>query len=113
MNQEKPVQNYRPVILPEAILELHEALVKARSAPACRQAALAIIDEYFYCFSRTDMRQDMWTLLSGALSCKYIQKMKKSVHRQNLLFFYEFTLVLMDAVHSIYARDNNLQKTNS
>ena len=38
----------KPVVLPEIIQELHEALVNASSGPASRQAALAIIKEYFF-----------------------------------------------------------------
>lgn len=89
---------FQPATLPEALLELHEALVQSGGGPARRQAALDIIREYFKFFGPTGVRPEMWRLLAGALSAKHIPGLKKGVERQNLLFFYEFTLMMVDAV---------------
>lgn len=96
---------FKPSVLPEQMIELHEALVNASSGPAERQAALAIIKEYYNFFGATDMRADMWTLLSGALGNSEMVTLQDATQRHNLLFFYEFTLMMMDAVWRVYDED--------
>lgn len=95
---------FKPAILPEQMIELHEALVNANSGPAERQAAIAIIKEYFNFFGPTGMRADMWTLLSGALGNSEMVTLQDATQRHNLLFFYEFTLMMMDAVWRVYRK---------
>lgn len=56
-HEQKPAL-FKPAILPEVLKELHEALVTVQGMPAERQAALAVLKEYFSLFSPPDM-QDM------------------------------------------------------
>lgn len=98
-------QFFQPACLPEALLELYEALVNASGKPASRQAALAIVQEYYNFFGAADMRKDMWLLLTASLGSSNIDSLKKAGNRHNLLFFYEFTLLLFDAVYTLHASD--------
>lgn len=92
---------FQPATLPAPLIKLYEALADAPNDQSRHQAALAIIHEYFSFFGPTGMRQDMWQLLSTALCNKQSTKLKKASNRRNLLFFYEFTLLLVDAVFVI------------
>jgi hypothetical protein len=93
--QQKPAL-YKPAILPEVLKELHEALVTVQGKPAQRQAALAVLKEYFSLFNPPGLRQDMWLLLAAALSSTEVAQLEDGIQRYNLIFFYEFTLLMMD-----------------
>ncbi len=88
---------FQPATLPPALMALHEALANARNAPARRQAAMAIIKEYFSYFGPTGMRADMWQLLVAALTNDNMPGLNQPTGLSNLLFFYEFTLMMVDA----------------
>ncbi|MBC7937969.1 MAG: hypothetical protein H7Y86_21690 [Rhizobacter sp.] len=94
-------QCFKPATLPETLMELHEALAKANNDSSRREAAIKIIHEYFNCFGRTGMRHDLWQMLTGTLGNKHMPKFKKGSQRNNLFFFYEFTLMLIDASYVI------------
>lgn len=99
-NQQPPL--FKPAILPQVLKELHEALATVQGEPAQRQAALAVVKEYFSLFSPPALRQDMWLLLSAALSSTEVAQLEDGIQRYNLIFFYEFTLLMMDAVYLLY-----------
>lgn len=101
-NQNSTDLYFKPTILPEQMIEMHEALVSASSEPSERKAALAIIEEYYNFFGRTGMRPDMWLLLTGALGNYEMRILNDPTQRHNLLFFYEFTLIMMDATWIVH-----------
>ena len=92
---------FKPATLPAALQQLHQALAKAGNEGSRREAALAIIHEYYSFFGSTGVRQDMWHLLSGTL-CEEQGLLKESEERAYQLFFYEFTLMLLDAGYVIH-----------
>jgi hypothetical protein len=94
MKKFKRSQYFQPATLPQALVQLQEALANANNESSRREAALDIIHQYYSHFGPAGMRAEMWKLLAGALGNK---PRKKDRHGQNLFFFYEFTLMLMDA----------------
>jgi hypothetical protein len=105
MENDTFLQFYKPAVMPAPILNLQEALIHASGEPVARQAALAIVQEYYGFFGCTGMRQDMWLLLSSAMSNNNTSCLATAGERYNLLFFYEFTLVLMDAVYVLHGEE--------
>ncbi len=95
---------FQPACLPQVLMQYAEALATASAGnnDARQSAALAIIQEYYSFFGATGMRQDMWHLLTGALCGNNTESL---VHSHNLLFFYEFTLLLFDAVYALHGGD--------
>lgn len=89
---------FQPATLPPALMALHDALANAGNDTARRQVAMAIIKEYFSYFGPTGMRTDMWQLLAATLTNDLMPVFKEAQQCSNLLFFYEFTLMMMDAV---------------
>jgi hypothetical protein len=104
MQNDPFLQYYKPAVMPAPVLSLQEALVQAGDTPTARQAALAIVEEYYGFFGCTGMRQDMWVLLSSAMS-NDTSCLSTAGERYKLLFFYEFTLVLMDAVYVLHGEE--------
>lgn len=96
--QNTNTQLFRPAALPQTLLELHEAL---RQQPT-PQAAWDIVKEYFFFFGTEGVQADMWQMLSGTLTNKEMPNLKKAVDRHNLIFFYEFTLMFIDAVNHLH-----------
>lgn len=64
-----------------------------------------IIKEYYSCFGATGMRQDMWLLLCGTMGNVQADELADASSRRNLLFFYEFTLLLFDAVYMLHGQE--------
>lgn len=93
---------FQPACLPQALIQFAEALAAAGSNDARQSAALAIIHEYYSFFGPTGMRHDMWLLLTAALGSSNIDSLADNSNRRNLLFFYEFTLLLSDAVYTLH-----------
>lgn len=78
--------NFQPATLPELLLQLAEQL-KQQSTPAGRQQAAAnIIKEYFQCYHIPEVRQFLWQMLAGSLSCDKMERLKKSSQLHELIF---------------------------
>lgn len=105
MKQNEPTLFFEPEALPDALLRMHEKLVNAHSKTSARRAASAIVDEYFGFFGATDMRPDMQALLNAA--AWYTGKVTSpgAAGQHDQLFFYEFTLIFMDAVYVLHGRE--------
>lgn len=82
-----------PAILPETLQELYDNFQQQHNSEAAR----ALIQEYFFCFKRETVNKELWRMLAGLLSDPKMPHLKKGVQRHNLLFFYEFTLIFMEA----------------
>lgn len=93
---------FKPACLPPALLDKYEALTNTANGPAAIEACVEIIKEYHSCFDSTDVQQDMWLLLCGTLSNRHMDELGDAENRRNLLFFYEFTLLLLDAVYLLH-----------
>lgn len=93
-----PSPPFQPASLPANLMDLYQALAKARNNSSQREAAIHIIHAYFKHYGPTGMRPALWQLLSGAMGQGLFKKKGK---RRELLLFYEFTLLLIDAASVI------------
>ena len=103
MQQNDPIPFFQPVVLPAVLKEMHKALVNAANTAAARRAALAIVKEYHGFFAVADVRSDMCLLLNAAMGRADMETIVQEQH--NLHFFYEFTLLFMDAVYILHGRE--------
>ncbi len=103
MQQNDPAPFFQPVILPAVLKAMHKKLVNAANKAAARRAALAIVKEYHGFFDATDMRRDMCLLLNAAMGRADREAITQEQH--NLHFFYEFTLLFMDAVYVLHGEE--------
>lgn len=78
--------------LPPSVNSLHDSLMQQQDT----EAAWNIMAEYFDCFG-TEAQENLWTFLVGALSSKHLYQAQKAVSRHDMIFFYEYTRVLLDA----------------
>lgn len=78
--------------LPPSVNSFHESLIQQQDT----KAAWNIVAEYFDCFG-TEAQENLWTFLVGALSSKHLYQAQKAVSRHDMIFFYEYTKVLLDA----------------
>ena len=103
MRQNDPVPFFQPVVLPAVLKAMHKELVNAAGKAAARRAALAIVKEYHGFFAVAGIRSDMCLLLNAAMGRADMETIAQEQH--NLHFFYEFTLLFMDAVYILHGRD--------
>ena len=94
---------FLPATLPEVLLQLAEDFNEQTNLAAKQTAAAAILKEYFFCYRLPEVRRFMWQLLAGSLSSGKMPGLRKAAARHELIFFYEFTLMLMDAVDCLNA----------
>ncbi|HEV7331892.1 MAG TPA: hypothetical protein VGN63_12705 [Flavisolibacter sp.] len=80
--------------LPEKLHSFHRNLHQDRS----KAAAWAIIDDYFSFFNYEAWRKDLWQMLVGTLTSEQMDQLEKGMDRHNLFFFYEYTVLLLEAV---------------
>lgn len=80
-------------ILPQSLQNLYHSFQQQPSPHTARE----LLKEYFACFGRGTVNRELWRMLAGALSDPEMPGLKKGVQRHNLLFFYEFTLIFMEA----------------
>lgn len=96
---------------PPALLPLQQALAKARSIHSRRRAALHIIHAYYSYYQPNGVRRHMEQLYKAATGIQYVAPAKIG-QQQKQLFFYQFTLLLLEAAaamrYSGDQRDNLL-----
>ena len=93
---------FQPVALPQQLMNLFEHMQQLAAEPSGHKAALAVVEEYYNFFGPTGMRKDMWLLYSAAMCSRHLPGLQDSDERYNVLFFYEFTLMLLDAVYLLH-----------
>ncbi len=93
---------FQPVALPQQLILLFERMQELAAKPSGQKAALAVVQEYYSFFGPAGMRKDMWQLYSAAMCNRHLPGLQESDERYNLLFFYEFTLMLLDAVYLLH-----------
>lgn len=62
--------------------------------------SLAILQEYFQCFSLDEAKEELWQLLAGTLTSEEAP-IKTAIDRSNIIFFFEFTKLLIEAGHTL------------
>lgn len=95
---------YRAVLLPQELLQMQDALAMAKDAAACKKAAHAIIEEFCSFFDRENVRCDMQLLLHGSFCNSHLLLLNDADERRNIFLFYEFTLVMMDALYVLHSK---------
>lgn len=55
-------------------------------------------------------RRDLWALTVGALSSDCIDDMDKAEKRHDTLFFYEYTQLLLEAIHCLQELKENVEE---
>ena len=98
-----------PAALPELLLVLQEKLQDTGS-PA---AAWDVVEQYFKCFGLADLRQELWRLLCATLTHPEMPRLQDAAERSNLIFFYEYTLLFIDAVQQLALQNNRYREQSS
>ena len=80
-------------VLPQALQDLYARFCQQ---PGSETASL-LVKEYFACFGGDTISRELWRMLAGTLSDPRMPQLQKGIQRHNLLFFYEFTLIFMEA----------------
>ena len=80
--------------LPECLLNLRDQLECERS----KSAAWKVINDYLNFFHVEGIQNDLWLMLIGALTSDDLDNLKTGRQKHNLIFFYEYTLMFVDAV---------------
>ena len=86
-------------ILPETILQLHQHLHEKQTP----KAAWDIIHEYFNFFGVDHVQSELWLLTIGTLTNDEMEKSENGKDRYNLIFFFEYTKIFVEAIHTLYA----------
>ncbi len=63
-----------------------------------QETARAIIAEYFSFFGKEKVKEELWLLTTGTLTNDEMHQAQSAKDRHDLLFFYEFTGMMVEAV---------------
>lgn len=74
------MKDFENVVVPEELQQLHQTMVNASSRPVARQAALAILKEYYYRYGK-----------SNAI-------FTKALDSDEIILSYQFNLLVMDSI---------------
>lgn len=95
--------------LPKILITLQQELAEKRT----KEAAWAVVEEYFSFFGKERVQNDLWLLTAGALSSEHIDEMEKACKRHDTLFFYEYTKMLIEAMHLIWEQHEQRKRFTS
>jgi hypothetical protein len=70
-----------------------------------KETAFRIIEDYFNFFSKETIQNHLWIFTIAAVTNDELEQSEKGVDRYNHIFFYEFTRLFFDAVHTWYSDD--------
>ena len=87
-----------PSILPVQLAKLHQELANTQTT----QSAWNIVAEYFRFFGLEDVHNELWVITAGTLTNNETQPQQKPVDRQNLIFFFEYTKMFLEAVYLLH-----------
>jgi len=90
-------------LLPEILTNLHHELTTHQT----KESAWNIIDEYFQFFGLDDIHNELWLLTAATLTNDELQPSQKAIDRRNLIFFYEYTKMFFEAVHSLHIQKDS------
>jgi hypothetical protein len=96
---------YRPHLLDKTLADLQRELANAEGKDEREAAAAAIIKEYHTFFGGDEMQKDLWFLLAAALTHPDLDGVSGEINRSNLFFFYEFTLMLFNAMYVLHGKE--------
>ncbi len=85
------------MILPATLQKLQQDLT-ANPGP---ETASRILAEYFSFFSLPSIHQELWTLTGAALTHEDLHIYNRASTRNDLIFFYEFTRLMIEAAEII------------
>ncbi|RXK60329.1 hypothetical protein ESA94_07555 [Lacibacter luteus] len=72
-----------------------------------KQQLWAIIRDYIRYYSAEGIKEELWMLTIGILSSDHSEEVEKGLDRQNRIFFYEHSLLFIDAVNQLYRLQEN------
>ncbi len=84
--------------LPTPLSTWQQALRENPGSPVAHE----IIAEYFSFFGVQKAKEELWFLTSATLTNEEVEQNKTANARADMLFYYEFTKMFMEAVHSLH-----------
>lgn len=95
--------------LPASLTALRQQLLEAPANTAARQ----IVEAYFQFIKPAEFQQELWVLTVSLLTNNDMQQAATGQDRQDIIFFFEFTTMFVEAVHFLYHQHTNQQQVQA
>jgi hypothetical protein len=82
--------------------EQHRTFKQQLSENPTKQQLWNIIKDFIKFYSAEGIKEELWLLTIGILSSDQIEEVDKGIGRHNRIFFYEHSLLFIDAVNQLY-----------
>ncbi|HLP38075.1 hypothetical protein [Lacibacter sp.] len=69
-----------------------------------------IIHDFMHVYSAEGVKEELWLLTVGTLSGDHMEQVKDGIRRHNRLFFYEHSILFIDAVNQLYRQHEKKKK---
>jgi|SRR6478672_6108742 len=97
--------SFKTITLPPVLLSLAQQLNNPAAVDENRAAALSIVHGYFDLFADDAVQKQLWQMLCGSMGSR-MQSLQTVEACQDLIFFYEFTLLFMQATKCLHGEEN-------
>lgn len=82
--------------------EKHHAFRKQLNENPTKQQLWKIIKDFISFYSAEGIKEELWLLTISILSSDQMEEVDKGIGRHNRIFFYEHSLLFIDAVNQLY-----------
>jgi hypothetical protein len=86
--------------LPGILKQLHEQF----TAMPKETTAQKIMEQYFGYINATQVQEQLWELTHGTITNNLLKDTQTAAHRHNLIFFYEYTSLFINAVYFLQGK---------
>lgn len=76
-----------------------------------KQQLWEIINDYIRYYSAQGIKEELWMLTIGTLSSDHMEEVEKGINRHNRIFFYEHSMLFIDAVNQLYLQQKNKKRS--
>ena len=82
--------------------EQHRTFKQQLSDNPTKQQLWKIIKDFISFYSAEGIKEELWLLTIGILSSDQMEEVEKGIGRHNRIFFYEHSLLFIDAVNQLH-----------
>lgn len=82
--------------------EKHHAFRQQLKENPTKQQLWKIVKDFISFYSAEGIKEELWLLTIGILSSDQMEEVDKGIGRHNRIFFYEHSLLFIDAVNQLY-----------
>lgn len=87
--------------------EIHRDYKQLLTENPTKKQLWKIVNDFIRFYSAEGIKNELWLLTVGILSSDQMEEVDKGIDRHNRIFFYEHSLLFIDAVNQLYLQQES------